>query len=289
YIDMSRRQLGADTCWVVWNETTVLGDLSADEALRRPITAFAQEHGVTVLTGMLYYREDGFTQNALAAVDAAGITPPYCKQRLVPFGESIPFAAVLQKWWPQLSVNLLPGSQSTVLATDQGTVAALICYESIFAQVARANVRAGGEIIVLVTNDAWFGDSPALRQHLAHARLRAVESGRWMVHAANSGISCFVSPTGQISGELPAFMPASTRQRVGLSRRRTLYSHLGDAILLPGALLMLWDSAKILSAKTARYGKMCLTHKINATGGLRHVFSGNRGGGDGAQPLLSLP
>ncbi|MDD4797765.1 MAG: hypothetical protein PHO66_08365, partial [Eubacteriales bacterium] len=55
YIDMSRRQLGADTRWVVWNETTVLGDLSADEALRRPITAFAQEHGVTVLTGMLYY------------------------------------------------------------------------------------------------------------------------------------------------------------------------------------------------------------------------------------------
>lgn len=290
YIDMSRRALGENTRWVVWNETSVLGDLYADADLCRPITDFAEQYGITVFAGMVYQPPAGeLLQNALTVVDAGGIAQPYCKQRLVPFGEAIPCAAFLQKWWPQLQVNLLPGNECTVLPTAQGNTAALICYESIFPQIARENVRAGGEIIVMVTNDSWFGDSAALRQHLSHARLRAVETGRWVVHAANTGISCFISPAGQVSGELPVAVAASSRQVVTLSEHRTLYSRWGDVILLPGILLFFWDAWKILRAKAAGYGKIRIWHGLQPIGGIRYVFSGNRGRGNGAKPLLRLP
>ncbi|MCS6868341.1 apolipoprotein N-acyltransferase [Thermus sp.] len=156
----------------------------------------------------------------------------YDKVRLVPFGERFPFrealGGVYAFFFRALGLGELadrtPGSRVAPL----GPYGAMICYESVFPSTARALVREGAGVLVLLTNDAWYGPSFGGRQHFALGRLRAVETGRWLLRAGNDGITASIDPLGRVVAAIPAqqegYLLAPFAFREGL----TPYARYGD-------------------------------------------------------------
>jgi apolipoprotein N-acyltransferase len=180
---------------VVWPETASPFLLQADAAARAAIAEAA--HGAPALVGGVRFDQDNRPRNSLFAVMAGGsLDGVYDKWHLVPFGEYQP------SWFP-LPIKVVPGDgfqdgdgPSTLHVPGLPAIGPLICYEAIFpGQVIDAADRPAW--MVNVTNDAWFGNSTGPRQHLAAARLRAVEEGLPLVRAANTGISAVFNPRGQ--------------------------------------------------------------------------------------------
>ena len=113
----------------------------------------------------------------------------------------------------------------------------LVCYEVIFPELAREYVRQGSDLLLNITNDAWFGRSSAPWQHLAMARFRAIENRVWVARAANTGISAIITPSGRIVKQAGLFETAFLTGKVGLGARPGLYSHMGD--IVPGTFLLI--------------------------------------------------
>jgi apolipoprotein N-acyltransferase len=116
-------------------------------------------------------------------------------------------------------------------------VGVLVCYEAIFPELAREWVRQGSDLLVNITNDAWFGRSSAPYQHLAMTRFRAIENRIWIARAANTGISAFIAPSGRITAQSPIFKSLYLQGEVGLGSRPTLYTRFGD--VFPALFLLL--------------------------------------------------
>ena len=164
-----------------------------------------------LLTGGNSY-DDGVdppvAHNSLFAVDAEGrLHARYDKVELVPFGEFLPFRHVLERLGLERlavgSIDFSPGpGRVTIALPGLPPFSGLICYEAIFPRAATAGAARPGWL-VNVTNDAWFGRSSGPYQHLAMARLRAIEEGLPLVRAANTGISAIIDSNGRIVAELP--------------------------------------------------------------------------------------
>lgn len=133
----------------------------------------------------------------------------YDKEHLVPFGEYVP--TILQ--WDLLSGLLqdvgayTAGNGSGPLRTDNLAIGTLICYEGIFPWLAQARTAEGANVLVDISNDGWFGDTPAPRQHMYLTALRALEQNRWLVRGTNTGISCVVDPWDASSSGAPSSRP----------------------------------------------------------------------------------
>jgi apolipoprotein N-acyltransferase len=158
------------------------------------------------------------------------------KQHLVPFGEYVP------AWLPFVR-SLAPGIGDWQPSFDDGILSdgsrrygSLVCYEAIFPEIAVARVRAGAEVLVNVTNDTWYGESPAAWQHLQAARMRAVETGRFILRAANSGITAIIAPDGSITQSAPWFTESIVQGEFNTSGITTPYVRWGNAILFVFAL-----------------------------------------------------
>ncbi len=164
----------------------------------------------------------------------------YDKVHLVPFGEYLPWGDVLGFAAPLTRDvgGFQPGDPSAGPGEVAGLrFAPLICYEGIFPELARDGVRRGAELLVNVTNDAWFGPTAAPRQHLRLASFRAVEQRKPLLRAANNGIVVFVDPWGRSSQLLPYDQTGTLTAEVPANAFRTLYSYLGDwPAALVGAL-----------------------------------------------------
>jgi apolipoprotein N-acyltransferase len=169
------------------------------------VTRFAESSKTDLLLGTLD-EEDGDVYNAALLVsDGGDQMQVYRKVHLVPFGEYIPlrhsfplFAAVASKWVPG---DFAAGSDHTVfrLTNSDIRVAPLICFEDTIGDLVRQFVLKGANLLVDVTNDAWFLHSAGSRQHLANAIFRCVEIRRPMVRAANTGVTCFVNQFGRVT------------------------------------------------------------------------------------------
>ena len=120
----------------------------------------------------------------------------------------------------------------------------MICFENIFPGLVRDQVLAGADLVVVSTNNSSFGDTPMSAQHLAFSTLRAVETGRWVVHAGISGISAFISPEGEVLQRTELFEPASPRMEVPLLDGTTMAMRLGS--LVPGLAQMMAVAAMAL-------------------------------------------
>jgi apolipoprotein N-acyltransferase len=220
---------------VVWPETASPALLQTDDQARELIAEAA--NGATVLAGSVRFDEAQRPRNSLFALGANGtIESVYDKWHLVPFGE-------YQPDWLPLGIQVVPGGgfasgpgPRTLHIPGLPPVGALICYEAIFSdQVVDEADRP--DWMVNVTNDAWFGNSAGPRQHLAAARLRAVEEGMPLMRAANTGISAGFDAKGhelgrlemQTTGVLPVHLPPA----IGLP----LYARIG--LLLPGGVAAL--------------------------------------------------
>ena len=224
----------------VWPESSLDRDpsLPAGEALRELAGETSRAVG-TLLTGASLEGPDPETQRLIAALlleDGFEVTDRYVKRRLVPFGEFIPFRSLLG-WFPpldQIPRDAIPNpdAQAIQLAEDLHA-AVVICFETLFDGIVRSNVLAPeepAEVILALTNDASFGISPEPAQHLAQSRLRAVETGRYVVHAALTGRSAVVDPRGRTSHETELFTVGHLRAEVGLVEGLTPYLVVGDVV-----------------------------------------------------------
>ncbi len=115
-----------------------------------------------------------------------------------------------------------------------------ICYESVYPDIAQAFVERGSQLLATITNDAWFGTSSAPYQHFEQGALRAVEQGRYVVRAANTGISGAVDPYGRVLAKTELFKPAAMTVDVRLLSGRTIYSRVGDVVAWGSLALTCW-------------------------------------------------
>jgi apolipoprotein N-acyltransferase len=224
----------------IWPETATGTYLRQDPGWHSAMLALAQATGLPVFAGFpdyVYGATDAVRYYNAAGTFGAGTadTLRYGKRHLVPFGERMPFQGLL----PALGrvrlgqAEWTPGTQATLFPSPAGAFTPLICFESIFPDLARGDVRRGARWLVNVTNDEWFGNSAALYQHAAMAVFRAVENRVPLARCANTGLSLLVDPLGRIQGSLPVFEPGQWVGRLHLAESRTLYTRFGD---WPGAL-----------------------------------------------------
>ena len=172
----------------------------------------------------------------------------YHKQKLVPFGERVPFVDALPvlgeifKWGVGLGswntgttydVFALPFKGANATQPDTARLCTMICYESIYPNFVREFVKRGAEIITIVTNDGWYGKSSGPYQHNQFAALRAIENRRWVARSANTGISSVIDDYGQIVKQTELMTSASLTARIPLKRELTLYTRIGDVIAIP--------------------------------------------------------
>ena len=227
------RQAGAERPQlIVWPETAAPTVLRRDPALLASLVAMSGEMKVPLLVGSIDVL-DGRPQrvtNTAFLVGERGIVGRYDKIHLVPFGEYVPLSGVIGfvRGWAEFIADLEPGSRAVVFPGPPTPFGVVICYEGIFPDLFREFVNNGARMMVNMTNDGWFGRTSGPEQHLAMYPFRAVEHRIAVVRAANTGVSAFIAPTGQVVRHLGLFQRGVISDRVPLRQGRTLFTRLGD-------------------------------------------------------------
>lgn len=234
---------------IVWPEETLRTTLLDDAATQQALSALADETGSLLLVGAAAQIGPGESTGAYLVAPRNGLFSAYHKMRLLPFAEYLPGPfEFLRRWWP--AHRLVPVDGSSVLLLPGTRIGPSICYESTFPGFFAPAVRNGAEFLVTITNDVWFGDSSGPDHHLQAAVMRAVESRRWLVRAANSGVSAIISPTGRIIARSRLFSPQVIEGDIRLRLDETLYLRWGDWFASTCAVLL---AAFLLSTFGRRY------------------------------------
>jgi apolipoprotein N-acyltransferase len=190
----------------------------------------AVKTGAHFLFGFIHWSGDRPSNSAALLGPSGELVSRYDKIHLVPFGEYIPFKDLLffaESFTRQVG-NFVSGREYTVSPIGGHRFSTAICYESIFPDLVRQFVVNGSELIAVITNDGWFGESSAPYQHLRMGVVRAVENRRYIVRAANTGVSAIIDPYGRIERETPIgermILEGTARFRSDL----TFYTRYGD-------------------------------------------------------------
>jgi apolipoprotein N-acyltransferase len=166
----------------------------------------------------------------------------YYKRHLVPFGEYFPVPGFVRSWMRLMSLpydDISAGSEHQPALRAAGQSLGLtICYEDAFGS-SQLGVLRDATLLINVTNNAWYGDSTAPHQHLQIARMRALEAGRFLIRAANDGITAVIGPHGELVAKLPQFQEAVLRADVQPMTKLTPYARFGNYPVVAGALGLL--------------------------------------------------
>lgn len=212
----------------------------------KPLSDFAEKHNTTLLTGCFVKCGDK-TYNAMYSVTKDGFCEsPYLKQVLVPFGEQIPLANL---WGASTLSCAKPWTNKQLLTVGDTKIASIICIESIYPSLVRKQMLKGGELLCVSTNDSWFGKSYAKSAHYRHTIIRAVESGKYTIRSGNCGISAVITPWGEQTAAISNAEKAAIVTDVKALKSKTLYTHLGDVVILPGCVMILLVVIKKLKTK----------------------------------------
>lgn len=225
----------SDPALVIWPETAMPGFLAENPQWSDTLRALARVERAPLLFGTvdLVWRDKGDYDyyNAAMLADSAGEVggqPAYRKAYLVPIVERVPF--INPQWFAGIDYfgGFGRGTSTTPFRLPFGEVGVLICYESIFPQLSREFRREGADLLVNITNDAWFGRSTAPYQHHAHLALRAIENRIGILRSANTGISGYIDPLGRVRDATELFVPATRSYMAETTSLTTLYVRLGD-------------------------------------------------------------
>lgn len=232
-----------DSRLVVWPETAVPAFAHrVEESFLVPLDRRLRKQGQDLLLGIPARDSDGNSYNAMISLGASG-REQYFKRHLVPFGEFMPFSAVLQ---PLVELFAIPMSSFSVgdrrkppLLKLAGMEAGIsICYEAAFGdEIAQALPEAA--FLVNASNDAWFGDSLAPHQHLEMARMRALETGRYLLRATNTGVSAIIDEKGDLLEVLAQFERGTISAEIQPMRGQTPYSRWTDWLAVVLSILLL--------------------------------------------------
>ena len=238
YLNLSNQAVrDADVELVVWPETA-LPFYPQQDALIDRVTGFTAAGNTWLLTGAPLYTitpQPGAADlvryyNGAVLIGPDGrIGGQYAKQHLVPFGEYVPLRRFLPFLQPLVESigDFSAGAEKGPLTVGPMKLGVLICYESIFPDIARESVARGANLLVNVTNDAWYGRSSAPHQSMAMAVFRAVESKRTLIRAANTGISGFVDPLGHITAQTALFTEAALVAQAPMLDQVTVFNRHG--------------------------------------------------------------
>ncbi len=253
YLALSEQVIAAEKPDVLlWPETVLTATLSQSPKYQWMLSDFADRNDVTLVVGAYDRGGDANEEqyNALYAFypDGSCDENVYRKRHLVPFGEYLPMAWLFEKipFLSELNLSegaLTPGEEPLLFDTPHGMIGGLVCFDSIYDTLARDSTRAGAEMLLLSTNDSWYRDSHAIYQHNAHAMLRAVENGRAIGRAANTGISTLILPSGEVIGALDPLVEGTLCGSLPLMQITTPYQTLGN--------LIVWLSLSVLALSTA--------------------------------------
>jgi apolipoprotein N-acyltransferase len=251
YENLSKNEWGRDL--IVWPESSIPMFQSDPEAvpiiLKTNNTAVA--HHSAWVTGIPYIdynpaavqpNGDAPFYNAIGALgdDASGL---YKKQRLVPFGEYIPFPDIFYWVLPSLRAtgSFSAGSKGqTPLEIRGHALASAICYEIAYPNLTRLNAR-NSDFLITISNDAWFGTSDGPLQHLQMVQMRSKETGRWFIRATNTGVTAFINDQGEIVKRTAQFKAEVLRGNLPAMVGETPYMRWGDLpiLLLSGLLILM--------------------------------------------------
>lgn len=215
---------------ILWPETSLPVDLSTptwDMLLGRLATA---AHSELLVGGYDMDAQAGGNYNSLFRCNAHIEDEVYHKVQLVPFGEFVP----LRDRLPFLNdygvrpEDVLPGTDHILLNSRIGRAGTSVCFESLFPAIARTETLRGAQVLLVITNDSWFGHSQAAREHLLMAKLRAIENRRYVLRAAETGISAVIDPLGRVRHQLGLFQQGTISGTIVPSTRLSFYTACGD-------------------------------------------------------------
>ena len=223
---------------IVWPETAAPFFFQDYNDMHREVASLPVRTGNWMLFGSPSYQKNGdqiaFLNSAFLLAPDGRIAGQYDKVHLVPYGEYVP----LRKFFPFIN-KLVEGigdfrtgiGYEPVAMKGDGlsrNLGVMICYEGILPEAGRTYKRRGADLLVNITNDAWFGDTSAPYQHLSMTTFRAVETRLYLVRAANTGISAIIDPAGRILKRSPLFTEAALSGQVRFMTQKTFYAEYGD-------------------------------------------------------------
>ena len=259
YLSMTRQALAQGATFIIWPESATPFFFEHDLVRGGAIRRLASEGKATLLIGSDQVEpikaEAQRTRPAERLYNAAFLVQPdgriggvYRKMHLVPFGEYVPAKRLLFFVGPIVEAvsDFAPGEDPVMLPVGDNLASTAICYEVIFPSLIRQFVLEGSELLTTITNDAWYGRSSAAYQHWEQASMRAIEGGRYLARAANTGISGFVDPYGRVLEKSGLFEQRLMVADLRFVRELTIYSRIGDLVawlslaLTGAALLAAW-------------------------------------------------
>jgi apolipoprotein N-acyltransferase len=250
YLRMTREAAAAGADLIIWPESATPFYFDEDPRSALRVRQLVSEIRVPLLFGTdevepgsppKYY-------NSAFMLNEAGTTAAvYRKMFLVPFGEYVPFGALLTFVGPLVEAvsAFSPGQRVTMLPVHGHMMSTAICYEVVYPHLIRRGVLEGAELLTTITNDAWYGGTSAPFQHFDLAAMRAIEQGRYLARAANTGISGIVDPYGRVTVRTELFETTAPIGEVRFIQERTVYARIGDLAAQLAVLIMLIGCAKV--------------------------------------------
>ncbi|HKP39222.1 MAG TPA: apolipoprotein N-acyltransferase [Pyrinomonadaceae bacterium] len=242
---------------VVWPESPMNFSYSRDPKLQSVVSAFARANQTAVLLNSLEPAPNGGDFNSAILVNEEGQkVAQYDKIRLMPFGEYVP----LPRWLPgsgsvrSIVGEFTPGSSYTLMPLGAFRAGVFICIEAAHPAVARSFAHGGADVLINISNDGYLGPTPVMRQHLANAVFRAVESNRDLLRVTNTGISAHIDHTGRVSDATAGFQPELRTWSISKNSLGTaFYTRHGDVFVYGCALISLgMISATFMSKRFGR-------------------------------------
>lgn len=232
---------------ILWPESAIMAWIPTTLRVARDFSLLPlPQFGESYLLGALSFASEQERYNSIFAIGGDGsVLPPYHKRILMPFGEYTPFAKTLPVL-AELNANVVDftaGGELSVfelksLSGVSYRIAPLICYEDVISEQAVTVVRSGAQILASFSNDAWFGDGVASYQHHMIAAFRAIETGRYLLRATNSGYSAVVDPSGRSRADLAQAVTGALDSSIELRDQQTIYTVIGGGWFWWGTLLV---------------------------------------------------
>ena len=257
YDVLTRQAASAGADVVLWPESATPYFFNEDPVEAESIRALVRATGVPLLFGTDEIERgspDRYFNSAMLLDRAGAVAAVYRKIKLVPFGEYVPLRSLLFFVQPLVEAvsDFTPGERVTMLPIGEHMASTAICYEVVYPHLIRQAVLEGAELLTTITNDGWYGDSSAPYQHFELASMRAVEQGRYLARAANTGISGVVDPYGRAIAKTRVFEETVVVADVRFLQSRTLYATIGDLVAQASLLGALLTAVWLVASRHAR-------------------------------------